>query len=132
MLGLGEEPAEVRQLMRDMLDRGVEIFTLGQYLRPSKRHMPVVRMVPPEEYDEWQREGMAMGFKYVASGPLVRSSYKAGEVFLEGFLKERDELRDFDALGKAAPPKRSEPSAELQRSGSWTPPQATQATQAAQ
>ena len=44
-----------------MLDRGVEIFTLGQYLRPSKRHMPVVRMVPPEEYDEWQREGMAMG-----------------------------------------------------------------------
>ena len=66
--------------MRDMRDAGVEIFTLGQYLRPSKRHMKVARMLPPEEYDMWREEGMAMGFKYVASGPLVRSSYKAGEV----------------------------------------------------
>ena len=90
MLGLGEEPAEVRQTMRDMRDAGVEIFTLGQYLRPSKRHMKVVRMLPPEEYQMWQEEGMSMGFKFVASGPLVRSSYKAGEVFLEAILNERD------------------------------------------
>ena len=90
MLGLGEEPHEVRQTMRDMLDAGVEIFTLGQYLQPSKRHMKVARMLPPEEYDAWRDEGMAMGFKYVASGPLVRSSYKAGEVFIEAFLNERE------------------------------------------
>lgn len=90
MLGLGEEAAEVRQTMRDMRDAGVEIFTLGQYLRPSKRHMKVVRMLPPEEYQMWQEEGMNMGFKFVASGPLVRSSYKAGEVFLEAILNERD------------------------------------------
>ncbi|KAL1507655.1 hypothetical protein AB1Y20_007272 [Prymnesium parvum] len=122
MLGLGEEAHEVRQVMRDMLDRGVEIFTLGQYLRPSKRHMPVVRMVPPAEYDEWQREGMAMGFKYVASGPLVRSSYKAGEVFLEGFLKDRDEQRDIERMGKAAPPR----PVELARSGVWQPAEAMQ------
>ena len=80
ILGFGEEPHEIRQTMRDMRDAGVEIFTLGQYLRPSKRHMKVARMLTPEEYDGWRDEGMAMGFKYVASGPLVRSSYKAGEV----------------------------------------------------
>jgi hypothetical protein len=61
MLGLGEEAAEVRQTMRDLLDAGVEIFTLGQYLQPSRRHMKVVRMLPPEEYDAWREEGMAMG-----------------------------------------------------------------------
>ena len=76
--------------MRDMLDAGVEIFTLGQYLRPSKRHLKVRRMLPPAEYDAFREDGLAMGFKYVASGPLVRSSYKAGEVFMEAFLAERD------------------------------------------
>ena len=90
MLGHGEEPHELRQTMRDLLNAGVEIFTLGQYLRPSRRHMKVARMVPPEEYEAWREEGLAMGFKYVASGPLVRSSYKAGEVFMEAFLKKRD------------------------------------------
>ena len=79
MLGLGEEAHEIRQTMRDMYNAGVEIFTLGQYLRPSKRHMKVARMLTPEEYEEWRVEGEAIGFKYVASGPLVRSSYKAGE-----------------------------------------------------
>lgn len=93
MLGFGEEPKEIRQTMRDMRDAGVEIFTLGQYLRPSKRHMKVTRMLPPEEYDGWREEGMAMGFKFVASGPLVRSSYKAGEVFMEAILNERDAAR---------------------------------------
>ena len=93
MLGFGEEPKEIRQTMRDMRDAGVEIFTLGQYLRPSKRHMKVTRMLPPEEYDGWREEGMAMGFKFVASGPLVRSSYKAGEVFMEAFLDRRDAER---------------------------------------
>ena len=76
--------------MRDMLNAGVEIFTLGQYLRPSKRHLKVARMLPPAEYDQWREEGLSMGFTYVASGPLVRSSYKAGEVFMEAFLRERE------------------------------------------
>jgi len=93
ILGFGEEPHEIRQTMRDMRDAGVEIFTLGQYLQPSKRHMKVARMLTPEEYDGWRDEGMAMGFKYVASGPLVRSSYKAGEVFMEAILNERDAER---------------------------------------
>ena len=62
--------------MRDMRSAGVEIFTLGQYLRPSKRHMPVARMLPPEEYEMYREMGLREGFKYVASGPLVRSSYK--------------------------------------------------------
>lgn len=93
ILGFGEEAHEIRQTMRDMRNAGVEIFTLGQYLRPSKRHMKVARMLPPEEYDAWRDEGMAMGFKYVASGPLVRSSYKAGEVFMEAILNEREAER---------------------------------------
>ena len=76
---------QVRQAMRDCLNAGVEIFTLGQYLRPSKRHLKVKRMLPPAEYDAYRDEGMAMGFKFVASGPLVRSSYKAGEVLMEAF-----------------------------------------------
>ena len=102
--------------MRDMRDAGVEIFTLGQYLRPSKRHMKVARMLPPEEYDAWREEGMAMGFKYVASGPLVRSSYKAGEVFLEAFLREREQQQRAAQGGEA----RSDEPPPL--SGTWTPP----------
>ncbi len=116
MLGFGERPEEIRQTMRDMRDAGVEIFTLGQYLRPSKRHMKVTRMLPPEEYDAWRDEGMAMGFKYVASGPLVRSSYKAGEVFMEAFLEQRDAEREAVEAGPA-----SDDGAALPRSAVWSP-----------
>jgi len=119
MLGLGEEAHEVRQTMRDMRDAGVEIFTLGQYLRPSKRHMKVARMLPPEEYDAWREEGEAMGFKYVASGPLVRSSYKAGEVFMEAFLHERDAERE--AAEGAAAAAAVLDGASLPRSAVWKP-----------
>ena len=127
MLGFGEEPKEIRQTMRDMRDAGVEIFTLGQYLRPSKRHMKVTRMLPPEEYDGWREEGMAMGFKFVASGPLVRSSYKAGEVFMEAFLDRRDAERV--GLDDDAPlPLVGRPSQIL--SAAWAP--AADAQQAAQ
>lgn len=79
MLGLGEETTELLQVMRDL--RGVEcdILTLGQYLRPSKDHLPVERYVTPEEFAELKREGVAMGFRHVESGPLVRSSYHAWE-----------------------------------------------------
>ena len=90
MVGLGETPEEVIQAMRDCLAAGVEIFTLGQYLRPSTWHLPVKEFVTPEQFKEYERVGLELGFRYVASGPLVRSSYRAGEFFLEAFLDERD------------------------------------------
>jgi lipoic acid synthetase len=79
MLGLGETPQELRQVMRDLRDHQVDILTLGQYLRPSPKHLPIVRYVPPAEFEELHREGMAMGFAHVEAGPLVRSSYHADE-----------------------------------------------------
>jgi lipoic acid synthetase len=89
MLGHGESAAEVRQTLADLRSVGVDVVTFGQYLRPSRRHMPVKQYVTPEEFAAWQVEADAMGFKYVASGPLVRSSYKAGEFFLKNLVKER-------------------------------------------
>ena len=77
MLGLGETPEEVLQVMRDLRDHGVDILTIGQYLRPSPKHLPIVRYVPPAEFAEFRRAGEAMGFAHVESGPLVRSSYHA-------------------------------------------------------
>jgi len=86
MLGVGEEPDEIRQTMLDCRTAGVDVITLGQYLRPSKRHLPVSEYVTPDAFDAWREEGEAMGFAYVAAGPLVRSSYKAGEFFIKGLL----------------------------------------------
>ncbi len=77
MLGLGETHEEVLQALRDLREAGVEIVTLGQYLRPTAKHYPVDRYVTPEEFDTFKEEALAMGFKYVASAPLVRSSYLA-------------------------------------------------------
>lgn len=77
MLGLGETHEEVLQALRDLREAGVEIVTLGQYLRPTAKHYPVDRYVTPEEFDTLKEEALAMGFKYVASAPLVRSSYLA-------------------------------------------------------
>jgi lipoyl synthase len=77
MLGLGETTDEVLQVMRDLHAHGVDILTLGQYLRPSPKHLPIVRYVPPAEFDEFRHEGYAMGFGHVEAGPLVRSSYHA-------------------------------------------------------
>jgi lipoyl synthase len=77
MLGLGEALDEVRQVMRELRDIGVDILTLGQYLRPSARHLPVARFATPEEFAALGREGLAMGFPHVESGPMVRSSYHA-------------------------------------------------------
>jgi lipoyl synthase len=86
MLGLGEEKEDIRSLLRDLRAADVDVITFGQYLRPSRRHISVVRYIPPEEFAEWQVEAEGMGFKYVASGPMVRSSYKAGEFFLKGMI----------------------------------------------
>lgn len=75
MLGLGEERHEVLELMNDLLAHGCDVLTLGQYLQPTPAHLPVVRFVSPEEFREYERIGLEMGFDYVESGPLVRSSY---------------------------------------------------------
>ena len=79
MLGLGETPEEVLQVMQDLCNIEVDIFTLGQYLQPTKQHLPVARFVHPDEFAIYGREGRAMGFRHVESGPLVRSSYHADE-----------------------------------------------------
>ena len=79
MLGIGENADEVLQVMRDLRAHGVDILTLGQYLRPSPKHLPIIRYVTLEEFGEYKRVGMEMGFQHVESGPLVRSSYHAAE-----------------------------------------------------
>lgn len=79
MLGLGETAGDVRGFMDDALEAGVQILTLGQYLRPSEDHLPIDRYVTPDEFDRWQDYGEDLGFLHVESGPLVRSSYHARE-----------------------------------------------------
>jgi lipoic acid synthetase len=79
MVGLGETWAELQETLEDVRKAGVDIVTFGQYLQPSKRHLNVERFYTPEEFDELKRMALKMGFKFVASGPLVRSSYKAGD-----------------------------------------------------
>jgi lipoic acid synthetase len=79
MLGLGESMEEVLHVLRDLRAQGVRILTLGQYLRPSPKHLPIVRYVPPEEFRELLRAAYEMGFAHVESGPLVRSSYRAAQ-----------------------------------------------------
>jgi lipoic acid synthetase len=77
MVGLGETDEEVIEVMRDLAALGVDILTVGQYLQPSKKHLPVERFVTPQQFAEFKRIGMEMGFRWVESGPLVRSSYNA-------------------------------------------------------
>jgi lipoic acid synthetase len=77
MLGLGETPEEVKAVMRDLRDWGVDILTIGQYLQPSKQHLPIERYYTLEEFAELKRYGLEIGFRWVESGPLVRSSYHA-------------------------------------------------------
>ena len=83
MLGLGEYQAEISLTLEDMLKAGCRMLTLGQYLQPSKDHLPVKRYIPPEEFEEWRKTALQMGFAEVASGPFVRSSYHARELFQE-------------------------------------------------
>jgi lipoic acid synthetase len=77
MLGLGETIDEVVEVMKDLRTHGCSMVTLGQYLQPSRFHLPVERFVPPENFDELAKTGRDLGFSHVASGPLVRSSYHA-------------------------------------------------------
>lgn len=87
MLGLGETEHEVEQAMDDLRAHGVDVLTLGQYLRPSLKHLPVKEHLPPARFAALERRALRKGFLYVAAGPLVRSSYKAGEYFLMHLLR---------------------------------------------
>ena len=89
MLGHGEYDHEVYQTLADCRERGVDIVTLGQYLRPSTSHLPVRRYDHPQKYETWRRVAEEeLGFLYCASGPMVRSSYKAGELFVDALVRE--------------------------------------------
>lgn len=77
MVGLGETDAEIEQTMKDLLEQGVDVLTIGQYLQPSKKHLPVAEFVTPQKFEEYKRIGEDLGFGHVESGPLVRSSYHA-------------------------------------------------------
>jgi lipoic acid synthetase len=86
MLGLGETDAEIEQTLQDLRAIDCDVVTFGQYLQPSERHLPVQEYVTPERFAAWQKRAENLGFLYVASGPLVRSSYRAGEFFMKGLL----------------------------------------------
>ncbi|KAF1814482.1 lipoic acid synthetase precursor [Eremomyces bilateralis CBS 781.70] len=89
MLGLGETEEEIWKALKELRKVSVDIVTFGQYMRPTKRHMKVEEYVSPEVFELWRQRAMDLGFLYCASGPLVRSSYKAGEAFIENVLKKR-------------------------------------------
>ncbi len=81
MLGLGEHPGEILNTLKDLLDAGCQLVTIGQYLQPTKAHLPVERYIPPKEFDDWRNVALEVGFAEVASGPFVRSSYHAKKLY---------------------------------------------------
>jgi lipoic acid synthetase len=87
MVGLGEEEEEIIQAMKDLREVDGDILTIGQYLRPSPLHLRVQNYIHPDKFEEYQKTGMSLGFKYVASAPLVRSSYHAGEILRDILIK---------------------------------------------
>ncbi|MCJ1291087.1 hypothetical protein MMC34_002630 [Xylographa carneopallida] len=89
MLGLGETEEQLWETLRELRKVDVDVVTFGQYMRPTKRHMKVYEYVTPATFELWRQRALDMGFLYCASGPLVRSSYKAGEAFIENVLKKR-------------------------------------------
>jgi lipoic acid synthetase len=89
MVGLGETHEEVLEAMQLLREADVDVLTIGQYLRPTKRHAAVEQYVEPEQFIEFEAAGLRMGFRFVASGPLVRSSYRAAEAFIEDALMDR-------------------------------------------
>lgn len=89
MLGLGETEEQLWDTLRQLRAVNVDVVTFGQYMRPTKRHMAVHEYVTPDQFELWRQRALDMGFLYCASGPLVRSSYKAGEAFIENVLKKR-------------------------------------------
>lgn len=87
MVGLGETEGEVKQAMVHLRNAGVDFLTVGQYLRPSPRHLPIVEYVALEKFERYGQIGKSLGFRYVASGPLVRSSYRAGEFYIRSVIE---------------------------------------------
>ena len=93
----GERDDEVETTMKELRAAGVECLTLGQYMQPTKRHLKVQEYVTPEKFAHWERVGKELGFLYTASGPLVRSSYKAGEFFIKNIVEARREGQKQDS-----------------------------------
>jgi lipoic acid synthetase len=81
MLGLGEQPEEIFNTLKDLLDAGCQLITMGQYLQPTKAHLPVERFIPPKEFDNWRKIALEMGFTEAVCGPFVRSSYHAKSLY---------------------------------------------------
>jgi lipoic acid synthetase len=100
MLGLGETEADLLTTMRDLRDVEVDILTLGQYLRPTRGHVPVREYVPPDRFQYYKKMAEGLGFLYVAAGPFVRSSYRAGEFFIEALIHQ-------DSSASSQPPLRN-------------------------
>lgn len=92
MLGLSETDEEIMQTLKDIRAVNCDVVTFGQYLQPTDRHLPVLEYIPPEKFEYWKKIAEDMGFLYVASGPLVRSSYRAGEFFMKGIVEKRNKL----------------------------------------
>ncbi|MEK6877743.1 MAG: lipoyl synthase [Thermoproteota archaeon] len=93
MLGLGETKEEIVQTMKDLRTVGVDILTVGQYLQPTLKHLPVVEYVTPQEFNLYRENACRMGFIYVVAGSFIRSSYKAGEFFLENIVRRKNILK---------------------------------------
>ncbi|XP_023773358.1 lipoyl synthase, mitochondrial-like, partial [Cyanistes caeruleus] len=89
MLGLGETDEQIYSTMKLLREADVDCLTLGQYMQPTKRHLKVEEYITPEKFKYWEKVGNDLGFHYTASGPLVRSSYKAGEFFLKNLVEKR-------------------------------------------
>ena len=109
MVGLGETVDEMDQAMRDLRGVGCDFLTIGQYLRPTQKdaHLPVVEYIAPEVFTDYERRGLELGFLYVASGPLVRSSYKAGDLFIRRYLQARLEAEPASPTAAPAPEPRA-------------------------
>lgn len=89
MLGFGETASQIESTLQRLRENAVDIVTFGQYMRPTKKHLKVVKYVEPKEFDYWHDRAIELGFRYCASGPLVRSSYKAGESFIQNMLRRK-------------------------------------------
>lgn len=94
MLGLGETQQQIQQTLTDLRTAGVDVVTFGQYLQPTRNHLAVKEYIHPTQFDEWKDIAEQMGFLYVASGPMVRSSYKAGEFFLQNVLQQKKKEKE--------------------------------------
>ena len=103
MVGLGEERAELSQAFRDLRAVGCDILTIGQYLRPTADHLPLIRYYHPDEFAEMKAEALALGFRHVESGPLVRSSYHARDQVPGAELRALRRRAALDAAGRLIP-----------------------------